>query len=62
MKPMYRILPALARRDERSVCAVRIKDAVRIFETENLVMLDQIDTVHTEPLQGLVELPRGFAP
>jgi len=24
-------------------------------------MLDQIDTVHTEPLQGLVELPRGLA-
>ena len=42
--------------------AVGRKDAIRIFEPNDLVMLHEIDVIGLEPLQGLVDLQGRLLP
>ena len=55
-------LSCLPRRQQGGVGAVIGEDAVRVFEAEHLVMLDQVDAVGFQPAQRLFELPGRFLP
>jgi len=45
---------------ERGIRPFVIKDPMRVFVTEHLVVLDEIDHVDLEAAERLVELPRCF--
>jgi len=51
-------LARCARLDQRGVRAFAIEHAVRIFEADHLVVLDQIDAVGLQAVERLVQLPR----
>ena len=52
--------PSVARFNQSGIGAFFVKDAVRIFLSENFMMLDEVDTIDAEALQRLVELAGRF--
>jgi hypothetical protein len=44
-------LAGLARIHERRIGALIVKNAVRIFKAQNLVMLDEVDAIGFQPFQ-----------
>jgi hypothetical protein len=46
--------------DQGRIRSLRIKNAMRIFKPENLVVLNQIDPFDAEPPERFIQLPRGF--
>src|SRR5437868_1574574 len=49
-------LAGLAGRDQRGIGPFLIKNTMRIFEAKNFMMLDKIDAVELQALEGFVEL------
>ncbi len=47
---------------EHLVGAVFVEDAVRVFEADDFMVLDEIDAVGLEPAKGFVQLPLRFPP
>src|SRR5213595_2341458 len=49
-------LASLLRFDQRYVSAFPLEDAMRVFETDNLMVLDQINAVCLQPPEGFFQL------
>src|SRR5437879_7201728 len=49
----------LSSSNKSGIGSIGIENAVRIFVAENFVVLDQVNLVHTEPLQRFIQLPCG---
>ena len=56
---MKRTLPACFAASDGFHGAALGKDAVRIVEADDFVMLQQVDVVRLEPLQGFIDLAGG---
>ena len=50
----------LTRFDECGGCALFIKDSMRVFITQDFMMLNQVYRVHLQPLQRFVQLFGGL--
>src|SRR5207237_2556495 len=55
-KPDVSNLARIACLYQSGVCSFIIKDAMRIFVTEDLMMLDEIDRVHLQTLKRFIKL------